>query len=132
MSSDIKVKAKKSPISAFLPAMGLILLIAFGVISWVLAPDLLRWTVREFDGFSGNEFEPIIMKTAFAALIFLVLTSLTGLAVAIFVPRKRSKVKENDLNKERKANVKRVKQQKKKQRKFAKQARANTKRLGEE
>ncbi len=132
MSSDIKVKARKSPISALLPAMGVILLLAYGYVGWALAPELIAWTADEFSGFSGNEFDENIMRTAFAAFIFLVFTSLTGLAVAIFVPRKRSRVNEKDLDKERKANTKRIKQQKKKQRELAQKARANTKRMGEE
>ena len=130
---SIKKKEEKvigDYIRAALPAIGLLLALAFGAISWVLAPQLLGWTVRNVSGFTGREMPGQTMRLIFAAFIFLVLSGFAGGVVALALPRKKSRVKESDLAKE-KADMRREKQRRRKrQKELARQNRSQPKNSG--
>lgn len=99
MSSEIDRlnKKKKSPINAFLPVLGLLLAVSFGVLSWFLAPGLREATANQFSNFRGDELPEPYMTLAFAAFIFLMLMSFAGFTVALFAPKQKSKVKDKEL-----------------------------------
>jgi hypothetical protein len=92
------VKQKKgiSP-RAFLPAIGLILIIAFGAIAYVASTPLQKSFGSDLgmpDRDTGKLF--------FGVATFLVLVLSTGLLFTILGPKKGKQVSERDMDKERK------------------------------
>jgi type VI protein secretion system component VasK len=98
-------KAKGVSIRAFLPFLGLVLMIVFGVIAWVLAPivtdilynngvlqSLSPELLERFDLISGG-------------MIFMVMVLITALLYAVAAPKPKKMVTERQLDKERKARI---------------------------
>lgn len=84
--------------TALLPAAGFLLIVAFGVISWFLAPIVQNFLVNRLGAdIQGQEFRYVV---TFA--MFIVFVMLTGLVYAIAMPRAKDNVKDGDLVKERK------------------------------
>lgn len=84
------------------PLYGLLMAIAAGAFAYVIGPELIP-VVRNITsgGFTGQELPPEQMRLAFMAVTFLVLVTIGALIVAIAMPKKKSRVKENDLRKEK-------------------------------
>jgi uncharacterized BrkB/YihY/UPF0761 family membrane protein len=129
--TQLKQQQKKNPFAAFLPVIGLVLVLALGFISYVFAPSVNRWLDAQFRGWppaGTSEQTLIIMTTVFMTVI---MTFLVGSVVAMFAPRKKSAVKDDDLRKERKASLKEKKDRKKRRKKINKAAEAQRKQSGE-
>lgn len=95
---DYRMRQKKgvSP-RAFLPAIGLILIIAFAAIAYVASTPLQRSLGNDLgmpDANTGRIF--------FGVATFLVLTLFTGLLFAVLAPKKGKQVSERDMDRERK------------------------------
>lgn len=99
--TEIKQAKKKNPVTAFLPALGLIGAVVLGYLGWFLAPYLLDWTVEVAPGFTGNELDPLIMRIIFAAFIFFVAGGAMSFLISLARPRKKGEVKEAALRQER-------------------------------
>lgn len=84
------------------PLYGLLMAIAAGAFAYVIGPELIP-VVRNITrgSFTGQELPPEQMRLAFMAVTFLVLVTIGALIVAIAMPKKKSRVKENDLRKEK-------------------------------
>jgi membrane protein insertase Oxa1/YidC/SpoIIIJ len=89
-----RVKQRRS-IRAFLPVMGLILIVCFGAIAWVLAPMLYNLLGASL-GFPAN-WGPLF----FGVVVFVVLLFFSYVLYAMFAPRKARGINERDLEKER-------------------------------
>ena len=106
-------------------AMGFLLLVALGVISWIVSPDIIKWIK------SGSRTLRIALLEVPAAqeqiimtiILTLLLALVAGLIVTIFAPRKSINVKEKDLVKERLDGVKYHEKAKKNQRKLNREMR---------
>jgi hypothetical protein len=123
---DARQTKPKSPISAWIPAIGFITIICFAVIGWAFSEWLLEWAVGRFNGFNGNELDdlhPDAMQFAFGAFIWLFLLCAGALAVAAAAPRKKSRVKETDLTKEKKDFEREKKRRKKRKVQMSKERR---------
>jgi type VI protein secretion system component VasK len=88
------VRQRRS-IRAFLPVMGLLLIVCFGAIAWVLGPLL-------YNAFGSNlgmpaDWGPVVLGVT----IFVVLLFLSYVLYAMFVPRRAKGISEHDLEKER-------------------------------
>lgn len=97
------VREKKKSSKAMWPVMGLVLGLALAAIAYVAAPLALNWAVGAFAGFTGTELPPEQMRIFFAFLIFVVLSGIAALIVAIALPKKKvdNMAKEANLRKER-------------------------------
>ncbi|MFN8374607.1 MAG: hypothetical protein U0694_17225 [Anaerolineae bacterium] len=85
--------------TALLPAMGFVLIVAYGVIGYFISPYVQNFLVNRLNAnITGSEFRYVV---AFA--IFIVLVLLTALVYAVAMPRPRDNVKDGDIAKERKA-----------------------------
>lgn len=84
------------------PLYGLLMAIAAGAFAYVIGPELIPVVRSITNGrFTGFELPPEQMRLAFMAVTFLVLVTIGALIVAIAMPKKKSRVKENDLRKEK-------------------------------
>ncbi len=122
----------KSPFRAFLPAIGLVMAVALGFISWYAAGDppgvastpdgpregLIRYAAANLDGFSGDELEPDVMRIVFTFMIFLILGSISATLVAFAIPKPKYRVKTGDLVKDKKQMLKDKEAMKKRRRKL--------------
>lgn len=99
-------------------AMGFLLLFALGVISWFIAPEVVKWikggskTLRIALVEVPAQQEQLIMTIILTLLFALI----AGLIVTIFAPKKSINVKDKDLIKERLDGVKYHEKAKKRQR----------------
>jgi predicted histidine transporter YuiF (NhaC family) len=98
MSEEEYRRKRKTSTKAFLPAVGLILLIAFGAISYAIAPIL----ERQFRGKIGAIPDGDMGELFYGAMLFLILIMITGLVLAFFSPKSKKNVSERELDKERK------------------------------
>ncbi|GEM_PF-1037195 len=97
--SQVKIAQKRRSRGLF-PVIGLLLAVALGVISYVLAPYGVEW-LKSQNGRFGNTLEPQVLQLLVAAGIFGVLLTIVALIVAVATPKKMIDVKETDLVKER-------------------------------
>jgi hypothetical protein len=98
---------------AFLPIMGLMLLVAFGAIAWIASEPLHDFVYEEFfqqeeatDGIlpgDENSFARDEVQYFFAAGTFLLLLMLSGFTYALFAPKPTKLATEAELKKEREA-----------------------------
>jgi uncharacterized membrane protein len=98
-------KARGTSIRAFFPILGLILMIAFGAVAYVLAPSLT--TILENSGLIGGLSPELYerMDLISGVIIFMVMMLFTGLIYAIVAPKPKRAVTERDLDRERKARI---------------------------
>lgn len=86
------------------PVFGLLMAIALGIIAYFAAPSVQRIVVQiTKGGFTGQELPPDQMRLFFTALVFLVLGSIAGLIVAFAMPKRKSKVLDTDMVKQKEA-----------------------------
>ncbi len=100
---SVKQKQKKRTIEAFFPLIGLVLAACLVAIAWAGAEPLLEWAVDTFDGFDGDEMDPLWLELGFGAFIFLIGGAVASMLVAFAVPRKKSTVTTKDLKSEKDA-----------------------------
>lgn len=92
----------KNPYAKFLPALGFLLLLALGYLSWIGSPYLLSWAIRTFDNFTGRELgNPLYMRLFFSAIILMFLISMVSIIVSFAMPKKKSRVTDKDTLKHR-------------------------------
>lgn len=98
-------KAKGTSIRAFFPILGLILMIAFGVVAYVLAPLLTNLLDSSglIAGLPPELYER--MDLISGIIIFVVMMLSTALLYAIVAPKPKKVVTERDLDRERKARI---------------------------
>ncbi len=87
---------------AMWPLLGLMMAVAAAMFAYVIGPELIP-IVRRLTrgGFSGNEIPRDQMELAFMFITWILFIGIGGLIVAIFMPKKRSIVKEKDLRTQR-------------------------------
>jgi hypothetical protein len=106
-------------------AMGFLLLVALGIISWFIAPGIITWmkggsrTLRIALVDIPQQQEQLIVTV----ILTLLLAIVAALLVTIFTPRKAINVKEKDLIAERLDGVKYHEKAKKRQRKLNREMR---------
>jgi len=102
--------------TALLPAMGFVLIVAYGIIGYIIAPSVQSFLITRLNAsIQGAEFRYVV---AFA--IFIVLVLLTAMVYAIAMPRQRDNVKDGDIAKERKAMTQAALERKARRRKVKK------------
>lgn len=98
---SMKKKKKTSPFRPYLPVIGLLLAVCFGIISWVLAPGFLQWTVDNVAGITGREFSYQTMRLMFAGVIFFGFVMVASIIVSFASPKQKEQVSVNDLKAEK-------------------------------
>ncbi|MBZ0284957.1 MAG: hypothetical protein K8L97_29750 [Anaerolineae bacterium] len=106
----------KSKMQAFWPIIGLMLILALGFISWVLAPPVIGFLGGVLPNFPPAEIPPDTMQIFITVVLFVLMSLIISLIVAAAAPRKRSAVNEKSLTKERALMVEEKKKQKLRQR----------------
>lgn len=88
---------KKSPLSGYLPALGLILAVALAAVSYVLSAPVHDLLIDNIDDFPIEpEIQYVVAVVLFAALVLF-----AGLLYAAFAPKPPQTVSESELKKER-------------------------------
>ncbi|PJF39936.1 MAG: hypothetical protein D6737_15600 [Chloroflexi bacterium] len=102
-----KQAAKKGTNKALWPVLGLFMAASLGVISWFTAPTIKTLMVDNVAKFRGNELPEDQMQALFAGVIFIVLLGITGLLLAVTIPRdKDAKLSSHkQMMKDRKAMI---------------------------
>lgn len=87
---------------AMWPLLGLLMAVAAAMFAYVVGPELIP-VVRRLTGgaFRGNEIPRQQMELAFMFVTWILFIGIGGLIVAIFMPKKKSIVKEKDLRTQR-------------------------------
>ncbi len=106
MSSQVKQVEKKGRSRAFWPLIGFMAALSAGILGWFLRDPVYTWLARAVPGFPPAGIAPATMKLLVAAALFTIVLGLTGLIIALAVPRNPRRVKEQDLIKERKQRIK--------------------------
>lgn len=119
---SLKQKETKNPFRAWLPVLGFVLALCAAAIGWYLAPGLIDWVDRQAPGFDRDILDPLIMQLAFAGFIFFVVVGFAGIVVSAALPKKKSRVVESDLKKERMEINREKARRKKRQAQLAKEA----------
>lgn len=105
---------KKNPITPFLPALGLILAVALGAISYVLSEPVHTLLIDNISNFPTQiEVQYVVAVGLFATLILLV-----AMIYAAFAPKPPKLVSETELKKERDAKAADKRATKRKRRKM--------------
>ena len=77
---------------------GLILVVAFGAIAFVLSTPVAESTVRLVPGIDQQ-----LWRIFVGGAIFVLLIAISGILFSLFAPRKKDRFSERELDKERKA-----------------------------
>jgi predicted histidine transporter YuiF (NhaC family) len=117
-----KYKKKRDPLTAFLPALGLILIVALAAIAYVLsepAGEVVRDNIIQ----DTQDVDEQQVQMVTGGVIFLVGVLLVGMLYALFAPRPRSedRVTEADIKKEKEAKQREYIARRKRQKKIAQQ-----------
>lgn len=133
---------KKKSSAKWLPALGFLLIVALGVVSFVLGEPVQKALYSSL--FEANELSRGIgpgspdsfmqepMKYGVAVVIFVVLVLFMSMLYTIFAPKNRYKVHETGLKKEREENEAQRRKNKLRKQKINKQMAAERQRLMEE
>lgn len=113
-SSEGRVKRSKG-IAPWLPILGLLLMVSFGVISFILAQPLYQTISTAFP----MDIAPDLGAIITGGVLFVVLMVLGFLIYSIFAPKQSHLTNERTLERERKAMHAAAKQRKLNQRKVA-------------
>jgi hypothetical protein len=99
MSYNQQAEVERRRGKAWLPLVGFILIVCFGVIAYYLGDP-----VRDFvDRRAGADLSTPEMLWLVRGVLFLSLVMIGGLLFALFAPRKREDVKDKDIYKDKKA-----------------------------
>jgi predicted PurR-regulated permease PerM len=98
--SQVRISEKKRGRGGW-AAIGFILIIACGIIAAVITPSVVEFLDDQVRGFriTGRDLQQTRLIVGF--IVFLLLTSVAALIVAVFAPKRAINVKETDLIKER-------------------------------
>ncbi|GAB4526421.1 MAG: hypothetical protein OHK0046_43180 [Anaerolineae bacterium] len=91
-------RRSKNPINAFLPLMGLLMLIALGAIAFVLSEPLHELLLENVADFPADNSGRLTV----GGFIFTLLLMLSAMLYALFAPKPEKTVNEAQLMKERK------------------------------
>ena len=91
---DVEDEARRN--QAWWGIAGLILTIAFGAIAYILSESLSQQTLRLVPGIAATTWRIIV-----GAAIFVGLVALSGIIFALFAPKRKDKLNERELDKER-------------------------------
>ncbi len=84
------------------PAVGFILILAMGAITWVVTPPLTQFLDRTvLTGYRIPRSDLPTIQLAVGLILFFLLSTLTALIVSALAPKRAINVKETDLIKER-------------------------------
>jgi hypothetical protein len=95
-------KAKTTSIRTFFPVIGLILMIAFGVVAYLMGPILTN-AVSDLISLPPDQYETFDWVSR--GIVFIILSLITGLIYAAAAPKPKQMVSERALDKERKARI---------------------------
>lgn len=109
--------AEKKVKRSWWPLIGFLLIVSIAIISYAIAPDVQAFMRRLLPRLNLSTLAPETQRLFFAALTFLILILLVGLIVAMFAPRKKSLVKDDEVTKDRKVMLVYHEREKKRQRK---------------
>lgn len=109
--------AEKKVKRSWWPLIGFLLIVSIAIISYAIAPDVQAFMRRLLPRLNLTTLAPETQRLFFAALTFLILILLVGLIVAMFAPRKKSLVKDDEVTKDRKVMLVYHEREKKRQRK---------------
>jgi len=121
MSSQVKQAEKKGKNKAFWPLIGLGAAVSAGILAAALKDPAYTWLARTLPNFPPAGIAIAQLKLLVAVAIFTIILGLTGLIIALAVPRSPRRVKEQDLMKERKLMVKEKELRKARQRELNRQ-----------
>jgi len=115
-------KKKKDPLRAFLPVIGLILIVCFAAISWVVHEPLRDALVENISDLP-QENEEGFTEVGYVAggSVFVILLMFTSLLYAAFAPKPEKIVSERELLQEKKAREAEAKARKKRKREMQQQ-----------
>jgi hypothetical protein len=111
------------------PLYGLLMGLAAAAIAWVLAPTLFDFVRRRSPNFRIGTLTEEQVLLFFGIIIFLVLISIGTLIVAVSAPRKKSRIRETDVAKERAKIEAARRARKKRQRELNRKMRESNQRL---
>jgi hypothetical protein len=122
-------QAEKKNRRGLWPVYGLVMAIALGAISYVLAPVLLQFVRGRSPRFSVGDLTTQQVELLFAGIIFFVLIGITTIILGLTVPKKKNEVLDAALVKERKAVDAEKRARKKRQLEIARKLRESNKRV---
>lgn len=115
--SQVKIAETKKKNNPFWPVMGLVLAVALGVISWFIAPSVRDFVFTRFPN-SVSAFATTSeanVQLIFTGVVFFILMCISGMIVAVAVPKKSSQVKDKDIRKQQ-ASIRKEREVKKRKR----------------
>jgi hypothetical protein len=96
---------KKDPMRAFLPVIGLLVIVAAGAVAWFGSPFIIQWLFTQ-DYFnlpaSVSSADPFFFQILVSIMIFFVIVAVFSLLYAVVAPRPPKAVHESVLMDERK------------------------------
>lgn len=113
MMGKPKPRSKMAP---WWPVIGLLLVIAVGFLSWVVAPEANRFLARTLPNYPPPGVTGQTLNLIMTAILFVVIVLLVSLVVAAAAPKKKSAVNEPQLLKDRAKLIEEKKKQKLRQR----------------
>lgn len=117
MSSQVTMAEKRNKRRMW-PVMGFLLIVAFTLIAYIVAPDVIVWLRQTFRQFRTAGISDQQLRLYFTAIVAALLSLIAGLIIAVSAPKKAINVKTNDLLKERVSMVADQKRRKKQQRRI--------------
>jgi hypothetical protein len=96
---------KKDPMRAFLPVIGLLVIVAAGAVAWFGSPFLIQWLFTQtYFNIPANvrSADEFFFQLLVSVMIFFVIVGIFGLLYAIVAPRPPKAVHESVLMEERK------------------------------
>lgn len=108
----VRKKKKKDPITAFLPAIGLLLAVAIGAVSYILSDPAHQFLIDNMNDVPADKEVGYVV----AVVIFIVLMLFIAMIYAAFAPKPTKLVSERQLQKEKDEMERERLQRKKRQR----------------
>jgi hypothetical protein len=102
-SNQLKQQEKRSAVRAWLPALGFILALCVGLIAYTFSPLILNWLDSRSGRFPPPGVSSQNLRIGATIFLFAITMLVAWTLVAIFIPKKKSKVTDNDLLKDRKS-----------------------------
>jgi len=120
----MKQAEKKSPLQAFLPIIGLVIVVIAGAFSYFVSEPAHDFLRRQFGSQIPNE--PVV-QYAVAGMIFLLIVLVVGMIYAIFQPKPEMTVSERELDREKKERERERLERKKRQKRIKERMRKTNK-----
>ena len=111
------MESRSTTIKAFLPVMGLFLLVAVGAVSYVLSEPAHQAMIDNIDNIPAD----VEVQYLVGAVIFVVLLMFVGMVYAAFAPKPGKRVTEAEMKRERMMKEREKKMQKKRKQEINRQ-----------